>query len=57
MVVRRGIPALELPINFSAFFEAIGTLYRPHSVTLPCLLGRGVWEVAIPLQMGNMTCG
>jgi hypothetical protein len=27
------------------------------SVTLPHLLGRGVWEVAIPWQMGNMTCG
>ena len=39
MAVRRGIPALELPINCSGFSEAS----RPCSVTLPCLLG-GVWD-------------
>jgi hypothetical protein len=42
MAVRRGIPALELPINCSRFSEASGTLQRPRSVTLPRLLGRGV---------------
>jgi hypothetical protein len=26
MVVKRGIPALELPINYSGFSEASGTL-------------------------------
>jgi hypothetical protein len=26
MAVRRGIPALELPINYSGFSEASGTL-------------------------------
>jgi hypothetical protein len=57
MAIMRGVPALELPINCSGFSEASGTLYRPRSVTLPCLLGRGVWEVAIPWQTGNMTCG
>jgi hypothetical protein len=44
MVVRWGIPALELPINCSGFSEASGTLERPRSVTLPHLLCRGVWE-------------
>jgi hypothetical protein len=44
MAVRRGIPALELPINCSGFSEASGTLLRPRSVTLPRLLSRGVWD-------------
>jgi hypothetical protein len=42
MAVRRGIPALELPINCSGFSEASGTLKRPRNVTLPRLLDRGV---------------
>jgi hypothetical protein len=42
MEVRRGIPALELPINCSGFSEASGTLLWPRSVTLSRLLGRGV---------------
>jgi hypothetical protein len=45
MAVRRGIPALELPINCSEFSKASGTLLRPRSVTLPRLLGRGVWSL------------
>jgi hypothetical protein len=57
MAVRRGVPALELLKNCSQFSEASGTLQRPRSVTLPRFLGRGVWEVVIPWQMGNMTCG
>jgi hypothetical protein len=57
MAVRRGVPALELPRNCSGFSEASKTLYRPRNVTLPRLLSRGVWEVAIPWQMGNMTYG
>jgi hypothetical protein len=44
MMVRRGIPALELPRNYSGFSEASGTLYRRRSVTLPCFVSRGVWE-------------
>jgi hypothetical protein len=57
MAVRRGVPALELPRNCSGFSEASGSLLRPRSVTLPRFLGRGVWEVAIPWPVGNMTCG
>jgi hypothetical protein len=44
MAVSRGTPALELPISCSGFSEASGTLQRPRSVTLPRLLGRGVWD-------------
>jgi hypothetical protein len=56
MVVRQGIPALELPINYSGFSEASGTLYL---VVLPCLAS--LVEVygarTTPWKMGNMTCG
>jgi hypothetical protein len=44
MAVRRGILASAFPINCSGFSEASGSLYRPCSVTLPRLLGRGVWD-------------
>jgi hypothetical protein len=43
--------------NRSGFSEASGTIKRPRSATLPRLLDRDEWEVAIPLQMGNTTCG
>jgi hypothetical protein len=44
MAVRWGIFASALPINYSGFSEASGTLKRPRSVTLTRLLGRGVWD-------------
>jgi hypothetical protein len=52
MAVRRGIPALELPINYSRFSKARGTLYRPRSGTLPRFLGRGVWGPINPVANG-----
>jgi hypothetical protein len=41
----------------SGFSRTNVTLERPRSATMPCLLGRDEWEVTIPWQVGNMTCG
>jgi hypothetical protein len=39
MAVRRGILASALPINYSEFSEASGTLQRPRSGSLAIHLG------------------
>jgi hypothetical protein len=50
--VRTSVPTfLTKPTNIYQF------LVGPRSGTLPCILGKDEWEVAIPWQMGNTTCG
>jgi hypothetical protein len=57
MAVRRGIPALELPRNYSGFSEASelckGLVVEPCIASLVEVYG----VRSTPWQMGNTTCG
>jgi hypothetical protein len=56
-----GLQTVEQSLCFlrhrSRSSQTSATLEGPRSGTLPLLLSRDEWEVAIPWQMANTSCG